>query len=434
MDGRSGSEAYSPDAGRPEDNQERKAESEPSIREMLGELLNRFHPDIDGLHKNLEEQYEANEKTKEIIAAYKQARQGEEKPLRDLYRRYILEEEEEIKERAADLKPHLERLQARFREYLLTEDGDELQAFIEQWEKEWQALSINDQEQFKIVADIHRSLLNLRAQLQEYADFKLFDAGEREKYAESLLEMLGEKMGEVMEQFERGEEALDPAAITGALLSFTQQVAVQIKLMTDEMKPAAGAAPEKEEEKTADDDDDDDDYQEETAASTAVRPATALPPLEEAEEEKDLWPLILAAGAYGLTRTEAGKDAVVPQDNRHRDHLNELKQNNFIKGEWRGAVFMVEDQVLPWCVAPRDLFLLTNLRHYGLFPGSFRHLERPGTDEYFPEAAFLDTTGRALTEYVHGRWEEYLRSPEYQAYLKEFGFDEEERVPVVATE
>lgn len=432
-----GPEACPPGEVCQEEKKEKRTEAEKSIREMLGELLNRFHPDIDGLKKDLKEKYEANEKTREIIAAYKQAQQGEEGQLRDLYERYILGEEEQVKERVTDLKPHLEKLQQRFREYLLSENEDGIQTLIEEWEKEWQALSKEDQEKLQIIAEMHRSLLALREGLKEYAEFKDFTPNRQRAQAEKLIEALGGKMGEVMDQFEREGEPLDPAAITQALASFMQQVAAQIKLMADEMKSEAfeEKAVKKEEEvtkeeKQREENDADDDYEAEETAAAPARPTAAQVKKDEEEDgKKNLAPLLLVAAAYALvTEGEAGKNEVVPRDQEHKEHLNELKKKDFIDGEWRSGVFVVKSQVLPWCTAPRDVFLLLNLRHYGLFPGSFRHLERPGTDEYFPEAAFLDTTGRAFIEYVNGRWEEYLRSPEYQAYLQEFGFDEEERV------
>src|SRR3989338_1912018 len=431
MDRRAGPEFCPPDL---DPGKERGKE----IKQLHHRLAQFFHPDIDGANKSASEWQRDNEMLAKVNALVEQAEAGDDSALQELnalYREYVLKEEaietEEAGKTAADLKPHLERLQARFRAYLLAEEGEEFQTFVEEWNKEWQALSEEDRERLRIVSDIHQSFLALREKLKSYAEFKNFSTQKQQEYANLVIAAIAEKISETMEQFENDNEPLDPVALVGSLSSLMQQVAAQIKVMADEMKPVEGESKEKKEEerKAVDPEedfaahDDDDDDEEEAVASTTARPAPVQPQAEEKEGEDDLLPALLALGAYGLSKTEDGKTVVVPADNNHREHLAELKQNDFIEGEWRGGVFLVHRQVLPWGVAPRGGFLLTNLRYYGLFPRAFRHLQRPGTEEYFPEAAFLDTTGRALAEYVNGRWEAYLRSPEYRAYLNEFDSD-----------
>ena len=174
MDRRAGPEFCPPDL---DPGKERGKE----IKQLHHRLAQFFHPDIDGANKSASEWQRDNEMLAKVNALVEQAEAGDDSALQELnalYREYVLKEEaietEEAGKTAADLKPHLERLQARFRAYLLAEEGEEFQTFVEEWNKEWQALSEEDRERLRIVSDIHQSFLALREKLKSYAEFKNF--------------------------------------------------------------------------------------------------------------------------------------------------------------------------------------------------------------------------------------------------------------------
>ncbi len=117
---------------------------------------------------------------------------------------------------------------------------------------------------------------------------------------------------------------------------------------------------------------------------------------------------------------------IVMTDNVER---KDIWQNMIHKGFMQGVIRRDEGgqfvltmnlRVLPWCADELQSFFKKNIAYHSQFPDRLKQIKNPQTGDYFPEAVFLDKTGKALRFYFQDRWEEYLKSPEYDWYKERF--------------
>jgi len=408
-------------------------------KEMRNELLLCLHPDIDGLIHEAEKLAERNQAVRQVIEAYKQAEAtGDDTELRQLYQTHVLDgreaEQAQTAERKRDLLQEARDLQSRLSVYLLGTD-DEFQEMTEKFNSFWDDLEEEWQKQLGLMHGIHTALCRLRAVLASVAREKQWSETEHRAEAKQSTEGLEAGLGAAIKKME--EEKVDPVAITQTLLQFQQQILVHTQALSKQTTEEAAAAKKKtKEEAEAEREreefaDSDDDLEDETATTTAPRlQAIAPAAIEEEETTTPIAPVILLAMAGATLEQDKDGDMLVhTKDVAHIHHLEIMTHKQFLDGyadgkDGAGHRFRITRQILPWCAAPKEEFFTLNHRHEDLFPHAFRRLKRPGMDEYFPEAVFLDNTGAALKAYLGDSWRGYLQSAEYQDYLAKYEPDQ----------
>ncbi|MEK7083872.1 MAG: hypothetical protein AAB932_01420, partial [Patescibacteria group bacterium] len=165
-------------------------------------------------------------------------------------------------------------------------------------------------------------------------------------------------------------------------------------------------------------DDEDDTRREEEDGTTALQSPVATQASQTAQKDEEE---TAEEEVASEEETADGVRTIRSTSPKRSDQWKKMINHGFINGfidtdDAGGYMLRVTRQVLPWCSAGEKVFFQKNQEWQDMFPGFFQTVKNPSEGGYYPEAIFLDTTGKALRYYLEDRWDEYAATDEYVAF------------------
>ena len=393
-------------------------------REMLAALLFRFHPDRLDLDSEPCEECTANQQTQKINEAWAKVKQGDTDDLQKLYEQHILGVEKLVEQSVSFVKDYLSKLDERIFIYLQVDN----QTAKNEFNVEWGNLSEEEQKKYAIAKEINDGLIDIKDELLKHQDAEIIKTDTELATAFGRLkDKFSDNLTEILDFLEK--KPVDVSGLTDLLLDFKNLIleefnslkAGRLAVVSEEAEDHVG------EKEIIDDFDifnDDDEIIDETKEDLVSSPKKIinLTGSDEAVDEDEELEVGGLQDAGGTVEKLAGSVILITTtDKEVVEQIGKLMKSKLVQGlkpkqEKQTYTFQINRRQFPWFTSDKKSFFEKNAAHHALLPHTFQNIKRPGTDEYFPEAIFLDKSGKALDMFVEGRFDEYLTSERYSDY------------------